>query len=129
MGKVITPLEIYNLQSPQYKLTLNAFVDSAAAYLTLPAAWKSKLGNLRKLRSVKTQFADQRVNSADVYGPVLLKIEGFDDISTEVMFIDMLPDECGEYEPLLGYIPLEQANATIDMTGRKLLPLKYVDVK
>ena len=129
MGKVIAPLQVQNLQSPEHALQLRAFVDTAAAYLTLPLSWKSKLGPLRRLRSVKTQFADQRQGSAEVYGPILLKIEGFDDISTEVMFLDMVPDDEGEFEPLLGYIPLEQANAAVDMTGRKLISLKYVDVK
>ena len=104
-------------------------MDTAAAYLTLPVSWKSRLGNLRRFRTVKTQFADQPQGSADIYGPVLLKIEGFDEISTEVLFLDMVADENGSYEPLLGYIPLEQANAAIDMSSRRLVPLKYVDLK
>lgn len=129
MGKVLVPIKVENIQSPEHSIEVQAFVDTAAAYLTLPTTWKSRLGKLRKFRTVETQFADQRHGTADVYGPVLLRISGFEDISTEVLFLDMLPDEKGEFEPLLGYIPLEQANAAIDMPGRQLVPMKYVDLK
>lgn len=129
MGKVLVPVKIENIEFPEHSLEVQAFVDTAAAYLTLPTSWRARLGKLRKFRTVKTQFADQRHGTADVYGPVLLKIAGFDDISTEVLFLDMHPDDQGNFEPLLGYIPLEQANAAVDMPGRKLVPLKYVDMK
>lgn len=129
MGKVIVPIRVENLEFPAHTLEVQAFVDTAAAYLTLPAAWRARLGRLRRFRTVKTQFADQRAGVADVYGPVLLKIGEFPEISTEVLFIDMSPDEQGNFEPLLGYIPLEQANAAVDLSERKLIALKYVDMK
>ena len=129
MGRVLTPIKIQNLQSPDHSIEIDAFVDTAAAYLTLPMSWKDRLGDLRKFRVVTTQFADQRRGTAEIFGPVLLKIDGFDEISTEVLFLDMLPDEHGDFEPLLGYIPLEQANAAVDMASHKLVPLKYVDLK
>ncbi len=34
-------------------------------------------------------------------------------IMAEVLFLDMDPDEDGEYEPLVGYIVLEQAGAAV----------------
>ena len=35
----------------------------------------------------------------------------------------------GEYEPLLGYVILEQAQAAVDMLGHRLVPVKYIDMK
>lgn len=40
-----------------------------------------------------------------------------------------LQTDNGEYEPLLGYIALEQCGAAVDMIGHRLLPVKYMDVK
>ena len=34
--------------------------------------------------------------------------------------------EEGEYEPLLGYIPLEQCGAAVDLIGHRLLPVRYI---
>ncbi|MCK4423324.1 MAG: hypothetical protein KAV18_04555, partial [Candidatus Omnitrophica bacterium] len=63
-----------------------------------------------------------------VCGPVKIKIEGFRVIYNEILFLDMEPSN-GEYEPLLGYIALEQCGAAVDMIGHRLLPVKYMDVK
>jgi hypothetical protein len=41
----------------------------------------------------------------------------------------MIPDEGGEYEPLVGYIALEQAGAAVDMLGHRLVHVKRVDLK
>ena len=49
-------------------------------------------------------------------------------IYSEVLFLDMEPDK-GEYEPLAGYIVLEQCGAAVDMIGHRLLPVKYMDMK
>jgi len=35
----------------------------------------------------------------------------------------------GRYEPLLGYIILEQSRAAIDMVGHRLVQVKYMDLK
>lgn len=137
MGRLLAPITIQNLTDSKCAINVNAFVDTAAAYLTLPISWKSKLGNLRKFRTVQTQFAEpfaeQSKGTAEIYGPVSLKINGFDEISTEVLFrdldMDMPPDEKGNFEALLGYIPLEQSNAAVDMSIHKLVPVKYVDLK
>lgn len=42
--------------------------------------------------------------------------------------VDMEPDD-GEYEPLLGYLVLEQCGAAVDMIGHRLIPVKYMDLK
>jgi len=37
--------------------------------------------------------------------------------------------EAGAYEPLIGYIPLEQAQAAVDMLGHRLVKVSRVDLK
>jgi len=33
------------------------------------------------------------------------------------------------YEPLAGYIALEQSMAAVDMVGHRLVPVKHMDLK
>lgn len=40
-----------------------------------------------------------------------------------------MEDEDGEYEPLLGYTPLEMCGAAVDMLGHRLVHAKYIDLK
>jgi hypothetical protein len=77
---------------------------------------------------VAVETATQEPVEGLVCGPVRLQIEGFRPVSTEVVFIDMRPRD-GEYEPLLGYIPLEQSQAAVDMLGHRLVKLKALDLK
>ena len=35
----------------------------------------------------------------------------------------------GRYEPLIGYIPLEQAQAVVDLAGHRLAKVERVDLK
>ncbi len=37
--------------------------------------------------------------------------------------------ETENYEPLLGNVILEQAQAAVDMLGHRLVPVKYIDMK
>ena len=61
-------------------------------------------------------------------GPWRLRSTGFRPISNEVVFLDGLHDE-EEFEPLLGYVILEQAQAAVDMLGHCLVPVRYIDMK
>ena len=63
-----------------------------------------------------------------VCGPVRIQIEGFEPIFTEVVFIGMQPEN-GEYEPLIGYIVLEQSQVAIDLFGHRLIHVKRLDLK
>ena len=57
-----------------------------------------------------------------------IQVEGFKPIGTEVMFLDMEPRD-GAYEPLVGYIPLEQSQIAVDVVGQRLVPVKHLDAK
>lgn len=128
MGRVIASVSLENLREPSKSIQIDALVDTGSAYMVLPSAWKSRLGKLDKIRDVQVEAADHSRLSGEVCGPVKLKIPGFDPIYTEVLFINMQPED-GTYEPLLGYIPLEQSQAAVDMLSHRLIKVKYVDLK
>jgi len=128
MGRIITPVTITNALDPERSLQCEALVDTGAAGLVLPKAWKGRLGALPLARSVEMETADQRVVLGEVCGPVTIQIEGFSPISSEVTFLEMKPEN-GAYEPLLGYIVLEQSLVAVDMVGHRLIAVKHADLK
>ena len=128
MGRIVVEATLENGLDPSYSIHCDALVDTGAAYLTLPNAWRGRLGNLRELDKVEVEIADQSIIQGVICGPVLLNIARFRPILTEVLFIDMQPEE-GSYEPLIGYIPLEQAQAAVDMLGHRLIKVSRVDLK
>lgn len=128
MGRIVVTIDIKNITESGRTMKLDALVDTDTSYLTLPHAWKELFGKFSSEDTIELQNATQKVVKGLVCGPVKIKIEGFRSIYNEVLFIDMEPEN-GEYEPLLGYIALEQCGAAVDMIGHRLLPVKYMDVK
>lgn len=128
VGRIISSLTIDNLLEPGTTLRCEALVDTGASHLVLPMAWKDRLGNLELIRTVDLETADQSLIQGQICGPVRIRIEGFPPIHGEVLFIEMEPDD-GQYEPLLGYIPLEQSSAAIDRLAHRLLHVKHMDLK
>ena len=128
MGRIVTTIDVENISEQGTKMKLDALVDTGASYLTLPQAWKGRFGKFETEETIELQTATQEVVKGIVCGPVKIKIEGFRVIYNEILFLDMEPSN-GEYEPLLGYIALEQCGAAVDMIGHRLLPVKYMDVK
>ena len=129
MGRIVTQVKLANFTDPDKTLTLSALVDTGAAYITLPNSWRESLGEIEQLAEIEVEMADQSVRTGTVCGPVRVRIGEFRPIMAEVLFIDMEPDQDGEYEPLLGYIALEQAGAAVDMLGHRLVHVKRVDLK
>lgn len=129
MGRIVTQVKLANLVDADKALSLSALVDTGAAYITLPNAWRENLGELEQLAEIEVEMADQSLRKAHVCGPVRARIGEFRPIMAEVLFLDMEPDEEGEYEPLVGYIALEQAGAAVDMLGHRLVHVKRVDLK
>ncbi len=128
MGRIVASVKITNASDPTTMIRCDALVDTGASFLVLPAAWKDRLGNLESIRKVELETATQATVVGEVCGPVKIEIEGFRPIFGEVLFVDMQPTS-GEYEPLIGYIPLEQSQAGVDMLGHRLVPVKYMDLK
>jgi predicted aspartyl protease len=128
MGRIVVPITVSNFAFPERRVACTAMVDTGASNLALPIAWKSRLGEFPINRDETLHMADQSTIAGKVCGPVRIEIEGFAPIASEVLFIEM--DEVdGGYEPLLGYIPLEQSKAAVDMVGHRLVPIKHLDLK
>ena len=55
------------------------------------------------LRTVQVATADHRVLDAEIGGPVLIRINGFEAVAGEVLFLPQAIDEDG-FEVLIGYM-------------------------
>ena len=128
MGRLSAHIWVSNLLEPGHVVECDALVDTGSAHLVFPIAWRDKLGELRVLREIECLTASQQMARGQVCGPVEIRIEGFETVAGEVLFLDMAPRD-GRYEPLLGYIPLEASQAAVDMLGHRLLRVKTVDLK
>lgn len=128
MGRIVVKATIENVAEASSKIVCDALVDTGAAYLTLPNAWRSQLGELTTFDTVEVETADQSVVEGDICGPVILRFGRFRPVSAEALFIEMEPVG-GRYEALIGYIPLEQAQAVVDLSGHRLAKVDHVDLK
>jgi predicted aspartyl protease len=128
MGRIVTSVTITNAIDLSKSLRCDALVDTGAAHLTLPSAWKERLGALEQVRTVELEIATQEVVEGSICGPVRIQIEGFAPIFSEILFMDMTPRD-GMYDPLVGYLPLEHSQAAVDMLGHRLVYVKRVDMK
>ena len=128
MGRIIASVVIDNFSVPDKRIRCDALVDTGASHMILPTAWKQRLGELEEIGTVELETATQRTVQGIVCGPVRLQIEGFRPVFTEVVFIEMEPDQ-GDYDPLIGYIVLEQSQAAVDMLGHRLVHVKRLDLK
>jgi len=128
MGRIVTTVRIANLQDADKKITCDALVDTGASYMVLPSAWRERLGELEEIATVPLETATQETVEGKICGPVRIQIEGFRPIYNEVLFVDMSPEN-GEYEPLIGYVILEQSQAAVDVLGHRLIQVKHMDLK
>ena len=128
MGRIVASVDLSNAMQSDRSLKIDALVDTGAGYLTLPLAWKDRLGTFGSETEVELHIATQEVVEGIVCGPVRIEVEGFRAIYNEVLFVEMHPDN-GKYEPLVGYIVLEQSGIAVDMIGHRLLPVRYIDAK
>ena len=126
--RIVASVKIKNLSYPSAGLRCDAFVDTGYAFLVLPSAWRDRLGKLDDLGKIQLETATQEPVEGEVCGPVRIQIEGFRPIYNEVLFQDMKPEN-GEYEPLIGYVILEQSQAAVDMLGHRLVAVRRMDLK
>ena len=130
MGRIVAQVEISNPLEPDVRpLRCSMFVDTGAANVVLPSEWKSRLGRFQSSEPLELVLANQEIVPGEICGPAAIHIEGFRKVFGEIAFMAMDRGEDGEFEPLLGYIPLEQAQVAVDMLGHRLVPVKYVDCK
>ncbi|WP_133512775.1 aspartyl protease family protein [Candidatus Thiosymbion oneisti] len=129
MGRIVVPVKITNLFDEDKSIQCEMFVDTGAGALILPQAWKERLGTFKRSEPVELQLANQEVVRGEACWPVEIKIDGFRPVANEVIFVDMGSSEENNYEPLLGYVILEQAQVAVDMLGHRLVPVRYIDMK
>ena len=128
MGRIISPVRIDNISDSSKTILCDALVDTGASHMVLPMAWKSKLGELELIETIRLETATQETVEGEIWGPVRIQVEGFRHIYNEVLFVEMKPED-GIYEPLIGYLVLEQSQAAVDMVGHRLLHVKKMDLK
>jgi len=128
MGRIISSVKIENVADAGKSLRCDALVDTGASHMILPSAWRDRLGDLEEIETLEQQTATQEKAKGSICGPARIQIEGFRPVHNEVCFVDMKPDE-GAYEPLIGYIVLEQSQAAVDMLGHGLIHVKRMDLK
>jgi predicted aspartyl protease len=129
MGRIVSPVTITSYAEPSRSVACDALVDTGAAHMVLPRAWREKLGKLDLMDTVTVETADQREVQAEICGPVRVEVEGFRAVSADVVFLEMQPNKHGRYEPLIGYLVLEAIPAAVDMLGHRLVPVKHFDLK
>lgn len=110
MGRIVSSVTITNSTDATKSLRCDALVDTGASFMVLPRAWKDRLGDLETLEEISLETATQETIKGEVRGPVRIQVEGFRSIFNEVLFIEMNPED-DIYEPLIGYIILEQSRA------------------
>lgn len=128
MGRIVASVRIENPSDPGARIRCDAHVDTGASFLVLPRVWRDRLGQLDNMGKIQLETATQQTVEGEVCGPVRIQIEGFRPIYNEVLFVDRMPEN-GEYEPLIGYVILEQSQAAVDMLGHRLIPVKQMDLK
>jgi predicted aspartyl protease len=128
MGRIVSSVTITNIADPSKILRCDALVDTGASFMVLPNAWKDRLGELETIDTISLETATQDTVEGEIRGPVRIQLEGFRPIFNEMLFVEMNPED-GIYEPLIGYIVLEQSQAGVDMLGHRLVPIKHMDLK
>ena len=128
MGRIVAKTTVTNLFDDSKSIQCGMLVDTGAGALILPASWKARLGEFGRSEPVELQLANQEVVRGEACWPVEIKIDGFRPISNEVIFLDCLHEE-DDFEPLLGYVILEQSQAAVDMLRHRLVPVRYIDMK
>ena len=128
VGRIVVSIDIQNTAHPDCARKIDALVDTGASHITLPSAWRDRFGSFEDEQVVDFEMASQEIATGIVCGPARIQVEGFRVIHSELLFVEMTPED-GEYEPLLGYIALEQCGAAVDLIGHRLLPVRHMDLK
>jgi hypothetical protein len=125
MGEIYSFVTITSFADPSKTMKFQTLINTGASYLTLPNTWKDQLGKLDLIEAIEVRTATQEKVPGEVCGPVKIQIEGFRPIASEVLFIEMEPDD-GNYEPLLGHLALQQAGVAIDLLSHRLMKGRYL---
>lgn len=65
-GRIINYVTIENVTDPSKKIRVGALVDTRAAMMVLPSAWKEHLGKLDVVQTIKIELANQQQTTGDL---------------------------------------------------------------
>lgn len=126
MGKIIVSVTVSSINNSENPVAFDGLIDTGATFLTLPLVWKERFDGLEKLDDVEMEMATGEVRTGEICGPVEIKIANFRRIYGEVLFMEMQADRDGNYEPLIGYLPLEAIPVGVDMLNHRLFKVKAI---
>lgn len=130
MGKIVTQVKITNVMNKAQSLSFSAVVDTGASHLTLPMAWRDHFTDMDFRQDSLAEIADGSTVEGELAGPFMVEVgDGLSRAHGDVFFMDMQPSEHGDYEPLLGHLPLQYGRLGVDMVHHRLFKVKYVDCK
>ncbi len=107
-------INVWNIFDPQKYLETEALVDTGATLLALPANFIKRL-SLRKMRAVPVRYANNQIESRDLYTAVTLEILG----RSATFDVLELPEGS---QSLIGQIPLEALDLVVNPKSGKLSP-------
>ncbi len=107
-------IKVWNIFDPQKYLETEALVDTGATLLALPANFIKRL-SLRKMRAVPVRYANNQIESRDLYTAVTLEILG----RSATFDVLELPEGS---QSLIGQIPLEALDLVVNPKSGKLSP-------
>ncbi len=129
MSRIVAQVKVENAMDSSKSMEISALVDTGAAYLSLPLVWMDRFGEFKRVCDEELVDAKGQAVTGKVAGPAEVKIGNFRSVYCDIVFIDMEPDDDGDYLPLLGYIPMEAANLAVDMLGHRLLSTGRIDLR
>lgn len=105
MGRITAHVFVKNLFDSESVIHCDALVDTGSAHMVFPTVWKERLGKLDTIREIDCETTTQQLVKGEVCGPVEIKIEGFDPVYSEILFLDMEPEDSRVVPPeiLFGY--------------------------
>lgn len=114
MGKVIEKVKLTNWFDSARSVEVEAVIDTGATMMVLPKDIVNNLG-LQKMEEVKVRYANNHVETKEIYGVVRLELKG------RVGSFDVLAENEGS-QPLIGQIVLERLDLVIEPSTRSVLP-------
>lgn len=76
MGRIVAQLKLTNFTDRHKTLSVSALVDTGAAYITLPNAWRDALGEIEQLAEIEVELGDQ--SAVDLLGHRLVHVKDVD---------------------------------------------------
>lgn len=61
MGRIVSNVKITNLFERESVISCDALVDTGAAYMVLPTAWKKRIGKIDSIRHIDCETATQEI--------------------------------------------------------------------